>query len=607
MKVYNAEQLAKALGATRSGTEHKHTCPAHPDEKESLTFRDGVAGKLIITCHMGCSFVDIVSAFRWEQGIDVCDGPEPFESPAPQAVPAQQSKKSKIVCADPYLDWDGTLLYEKLRMEPKDFRNRRPDGKGGYLWSLSGIKEVLFNLPGVLKALQIGETIFIVEGEKDAKNVIALGFTATCNTHGASKGDYKPKWTDYHSKFLLGPDGKLKPVLAVILKDNDQAGNAHAEAVAASLHKLGILVKVVALPGLKEKGDVSDWIADGGTKEELQKIVAATPNYGLIEIDFAPKTVSQLMSQTFEPPRWAIDDLLPEGLTILAGAPKLGKSWLALDIALCISRGDKVLGDYDTTLGEVLYLSFEDNDRRLQSRVTAIADEAKAQDNHALYYHTELLTMAQNGIEILEQWLSAHPECRLVIIDTLAKFMPPAERGVNAYQADYLVVSQLQKMALKHRIALLVVHHVRKLKSSGDVFDEVSGSTGITGPADAVWVLKRGRTENYGTLTVTGRDIEEMSLTAVFNRDTCRWSIEGDARQDDRRQLLIELHEKFGQGPFTFATAKDVLGVSLAHSKRMIAGLESSGYVNRLAEKLGKAHQFALSDRTTDVFMRGNA
>lgn len=579
MSISSAAELAKVLGAKKVGSEYLCQCPAHGDDTASLTFKDGDVVPVVVNCKANCSQEDVLNQLLWQFGVDL-----------KRDSGSNGNGKPKVVESYHYEDWDGSLLYVKDRYEPKDFRLRRPNGNGGWIYKMGDTKEVIYRLPVVKKAITDGSTVYVVEGEKDVHSVERLGLTATCNAYGAGKD--KSKWRAYHADFLKG----VKDV--VVLRDYDDAGESHAKAVTESIKALGIPVRVVELPGLTKGQDISDWLAQGGTKEQLLELVAQTQSQVTESAitPFNPETAQHLMKQNFEPPRWAIDDLLPEGLTILAGAPKLGKSWLALDIALCISRGEKVLGDYGTNKGEVLYLALEDSDRRLQRRLSTIADEERLCDNAALFLETEIPGMMGGGIAALEGWLAQHPDCRLVIIDTLARFIPASMAGVNAYKADYDIIARLQTLATKHRIALLIIHHVRKMQSK-DVFDEISGSNGIAGPADANWVLKRARTETVGTLTVTGRDIEEMQFSAEFDKESCRWTLLGDARQTDRRKNLVALHKRFGDGPFTFATAKEVLGVSLAHSKRIIGALVSSGHVVRLDEKSGKAFQFRLADK----------
>jgi 5S rRNA maturation endonuclease (ribonuclease M5) len=171
----------------------------------------------------------------------------------------------KIVATYPYTDENGRLLFEVVRFDPKDFAQRRPDGKGGWVWNLEGVRRVLYRLPDVLKAVQAGGMVFIVEGEKDADALCGLGLMATTNPHGAGK------WREDYSETLKGAH-------VVILPDKDDAGRKHAESVAKSLWGKARTIKVVELSGDSVK-DVSDWLRAGGTKEELLKLVAHAPEW----------------------------------------------------------------------------------------------------------------------------------------------------------------------------------------------------------------------------------------------------------------------------------------------------------------------------------------
>jgi hypothetical protein len=174
----------------------------------------------------------------------------------------------KVVAAYDYVDTGGKLLYQVVRLDPKDFRFRRPDSKGkdGWTWNLKGIKRVLYRLPDVFKAVAEGSVVFVVEGEKDADELIRLGFTATTNSGGAGK------WHKAYSETLCG-------AIVVILPDNDDAGQKHAQQVSLSLQDVARSIKIVSLPSLPPKGDVSDWLAVGGTAQQLQKLVDEAPQW----------------------------------------------------------------------------------------------------------------------------------------------------------------------------------------------------------------------------------------------------------------------------------------------------------------------------------------
>ena len=215
-------------------------CPCHDDKSPSLSISKP-NGKILFHCHAGCAQDDVISALQ-DRGL------------WPKA-------ERRIVATYPYPDVDGVLQFEVVRYAPKDFRQRRPDGAGGWIWNLRGIKVLPYNLPNVVKAIAQGETIAIVEGEKDVENLRKIGITATANAGGAGK------WKRDHSEYLRG-------ARAIILPDNDPPGRAHAQQVAASLQGIAASVSILELPGLPDKGDVSDWLANGGTREQLDALFA---------------------------------------------------------------------------------------------------------------------------------------------------------------------------------------------------------------------------------------------------------------------------------------------------------------------------------------------
>jgi hypothetical protein len=171
----------------------------------------------------------------------------------------------RIVKTYRYVDETGELLYEVVRYEPKDFRQRRPDGKGGYIYELEGVRRVLYRLPE-LRTADESRPVFIPEGEKDVDNLYDNGLIATTNAMGAGK--WRPEYTE-----------ALRGRNVVLLPDNDEPGQKHAETIARELCAAGASVKILKLPSLAPKGDVSDWIAAGGTKEQLLKLAMQAPDF----------------------------------------------------------------------------------------------------------------------------------------------------------------------------------------------------------------------------------------------------------------------------------------------------------------------------------------
>ena len=239
-------------------------------------------------------------------------------------------RKWKIAEAYDYRDAEGNLLFQVVRFDPKDFRQRRPDGRGEYTWSLDGIERVLYRLPELLAAYP-SETVFVPEGEKDTIRLTDLGLAATTNPEGAGK------WRDEYTATLKGRH-------VTILPDNDEEGNKHAEKVARSLYDVAASVKVVALPGLPEKGDVSDWLDAGNTVQQLLGIVDETPEWDPhspaadtpVEIEVGT-LLSEVVEESVE---WLWEGRIPLGkLTVIDGDPGTGKSALTIDLAARVSTG----------------------------------------------------------------------------------------------------------------------------------------------------------------------------------------------------------------------------------------------------------------------------
>ncbi|MBQ6491319.1 MAG: AAA family ATPase [Atopobiaceae bacterium] len=225
---------------------------------------------------------------------------------------------------------------------------------------------------------------------------------------------------------------------------------------------------------------------------------------------------SWLMQQPLEEPRWVVEGLLPVGLHVLAGAPKVGKSWLALDLAVHASLGEPVW-EMATTPCEVLYLCLEDTRARVQRRLWTLADEL----GEEVWVAVSACSMAEGLVGQIGDFIDEHPRVGLVIIDTLQRVRPP--RADSSYAADYGDLSELKALADGRGLAVVAVHHTRKM-GDADVLNRVSGTTGITGSADTTMVLERSsRGSSMAALTVTGRDVEHQELRLRF-RD-CRWEL----------------------------------------------------------------------------------
>ena len=233
-------------------------------------------------------------------------------------------------------------------------------------------------------------------------------------------------------------------------------------------------------------------------------------------LKLSARTAQELLEEPITEADWVIEDLLPVGAHILAGAPKIGKSWMVLAIGLAVSMGQP-FWDYTVCQGAVLYLCLEDTYARVKKRLWKLTDEA----NDRFYLANSAATIKDGLAEQIEYFVITHPDLKLVSIDTFQKVRSPS--GDSIYAADYGDFSALKAVADKHSLAMMVVHHTRKMADE-DIMNTVSGSSGITGSADSIWVLKRApRGVVDATLTVTGRDVEFRELKLVL-RD-CRWNL----------------------------------------------------------------------------------
>ena len=239
-------------------------------------------------------------------------------------------------------------------------------------------------------------------------------------------------------------------------------------------------------------------------------------NHPLITVDGRT-----LMDRPLEPPNFVVDTLISQGLHILAGSPKVGKSWLALWLAVTVAKGEPVW-NMTTKQGTTLYLCLEDSVLRIQNRLFEITEDAP----DSVHFCTECALIGQGLEEQVDAFVAAHPDTVLVIIDTLQMVRPVHDA---TYANDYRDLSVLKRLADKHGIAILLIHHLRKEKAE-DVFHRISGTTAISGAVDSSFTLveeKRG--SGKARLTCVGRDIEYRELELRRGEENV-WELVSDSR-----------------------------------------------------------------------------
>lgn len=252
----------------------------------------------------------------------------------------------------------------------------------------------------------------------------------------------------------------------------------------------------------------------------------------------------ELMGAVFPEPTWVVPGLVPEGVTLLVGAPKLGKSWLALGLALAVASGGAALGSIPVEKGKAAVLALEDTPRRLQSRAKLLLGDQPMPDGLGVAF--EVPRLGEGLAEALDKLDTG--SLRLAVVDVLARVRPAAARADSVYDRDYAAMAALKAWSDRHRVPTLVVHHTRKAGAE-DFLDSVSGSHGLAGGADTVLVMRRARNSADAVLLVVGRDVEEAEHALKFDPSRGLWILlDGPAADydlgDTRRRVRDLLRER---------------------------------------------------------------
>lgn len=528
------DRIIAATQATPSRTKPNQwegRCPAHDDKNPSFGVGIGADERLLLSCQRGCSTDSILRALGLTER-DLFPGSVTPIIQRPRAKKGVRPAPSRETPTYLYHDEAGNVVFAIVRRKDKTFAVQHPDGKGGWLYGYrADTDRTIYRLPEVLEAIKQQRKVVIVEGEKDVDRLRSLNIVATTNPNGAGN------WTDAYSE-------RFKGAGVIVIPDEDEAGHKHAESVATSLYRAGASVQLLHLPGLeyqeKHGADVSDWLDSGHTVDELKRLIDACKPWKPAD---APEIINALELARMElpEPKWIVPNILPEGLSILCAKPKLGKSWWALGTAIAVACGGVALGNIPVEKGRVLYLALEDNWRRLQDRMKAILGTETPPTDLDLVIAWKRAD--EGGASDLAAYLDKHPDTRLVIIDTLARIRHRANGQTGVYADDYAALEPFKTIADRYGIGILLVHHVRKA-TADDIYDTVSGSTGMTGAVDTTLIITREAARADGVLYVKGRDVEESELAMRFEASRASWEIMGNAddyRQTEERQAILDL------------------------------------------------------------------
>jgi putative DNA primase/helicase len=453
--------LLSRLGR-REGNEVRFRCPAHEDTHPSARWHPGKQTWFCDVCQIGGGWRDLAARL----GVDITD----------QAATAGPS----IVASYAYRDATGKLVYEVVRKSPKGFACRRPNEHSGWSWDLEGVERVLYRLPEVLAAVAAGEPVVIVEGEKDADAVAGLSLAATTNSGGAGR------WRAEHSKTLRGAS-------IIILPDNDKPGRAHAEAVARSLAGHAAAIRLLDLPGLPPKGDVSDWIAQGlaggATRETLRaQLVDLALRAPLWQVS-SPVLLIRRSLRLSEVAPERVDFLwypyIPlRKLTILEGDPGQGKSWLTAALAAGGSLGVGLPGVRAVAPFRSLLFTAEDG---LADTLRPRLDAMGADCSLIRGFDDPLSLSAPDDVATIENEI-AESRALFVVLDPIVAFLGPR---TDIYRANEVraLLAPLAKLAYRRGCGIVAVRHLNKAKVGRSIY---AGQGSIDFTASARSVLLAG-------------------------------------------------------------------------------------------------------------------
>lgn len=447
--------LARLQGVTKTANGWQAQCPAHEDRTASLCIALGSDQRILFHCQAGCEPERVCTAL----GLKLKDL---FQAGSKLARP-------KIAATYDYHDSAGMLVFQVVRYNPKGFRQRRPDGKGGWIWSMNGVKRVLYRLPEITRDIQGGLPVFITEGEKDVLAMVERGFTATTNAGGAGK------WLDSYTETLRGAD-------VVIIADKDKPGQEHAQLVASQLYRIAKSVRVIELLDVNGKPvkDSFDFFAAGGTREAVIALVDSTAVWRptkekkaesapvdlkaewLAHFDKATCPSSGLAQFAIPAREPILGQWFKQGdLGFIFGARGLGKTWLAMHIARQCAEGGSVADWKAQKARRVLYVDGEMPLDGIGARdaalTTAPADGMFYLQHEALFHLTGMvlnLTNPSVQAALLERCLREKTE--ILILDNLScLFTGIKENDADAWEQVLPWLLDLRR----HRIAVIFIAH----------------------------------------------------------------------------------------------------------------------------------------------------
>lgn len=369
------------------------------------------------------------------------------------------------------------------------------------------------------------EPIFIVESPLCALSIMQCGGVAVslCGVNGANK--------------LVKEVKAKKPSAPLVLcLDNDEAGQKASAALEDDLKRAKVAYIVFNVAA--DKKDPNELLMANPQALTASVAAAKCAVRKVYARGVASIAASDLQEAQIEPPEWLIPEVLPQGLAILCASSKVGKSWMAMQMCLAISRGKEFL-NYATKVSGCLYLALEDGVFRLKDRLNKVLGGGKAPANFYLSVKADALDGSL--IKQLDEEFEEHPDIKLIVIDTLQKVRGVAKKNEIAYATDYRELGGLKEYADKRKICIFLIHHLRKMADENDVFNMISGSNGIMGVCDTIFIIyKKKRQDDNAVLFMTGRDIRQQDIVVHFDETRYQWEIIGTAEEEEKKRKKRE-------------------------------------------------------------------
>jgi AAA domain len=461
--------------------------------------------------------------------------------PVPQAHPKLGAPSARWT----YRDAEGRTLFHVWRFDhPETGKEYRPltlwkEAQERLTWNFLAppAPRPLYGLDEI--ARWPGELVLVVEGEKTAEAANQMfPFHVVTTSMGGAQGAAHADWSPLQGRKI------------VIWPDADEAGASYAAAVTGALKGIAASVRIVSLDASYPKGwDLADRLdfsrpqPEGLDEEGLERAIkeACAPAPPVVAKTAMPAGAAsnavydeadgisgaELEVKEFPPIQWIVPEFIVEGLTLVAGKPKLGKSWVALNLGVAVAAGGRAFSSVACEAGDVLALCLEDNQRRLASRMRQLM--ANAPWPARIQFHTTWPRLDEGGLERMADWIAKARRPRLILIDVWTKVRGRPDAKQSLYADDFASLSALQMLASKHRIAIIAIHHTSKRENPEDPFDLVSGTTGLTGAADSIVILRKEAGQADAMLYGRGRDLHVFEKAMAFDQARGLWSVLGDA------------------------------------------------------------------------------